>query len=257
MFQTGLVSITFRQLSPTQIVDLVSRAELQAIEWGGDVHVPHGAMQAAREVRALTQKANLQVAAYGSYYRVGHSEAEGLSFQSVLQTAQELGAPIIRVWAGKKNAEDADDEYRRLIIEESRRIAELATPAGVLVAYEFHGGTLTNTAASARELLKAADHPNLKTLWQPRVGASTPEALADLQLLLPWLCQLHAFQWNGTERRPLEEGAAAWREYLALADNTEKPRPALIEFVQNDAPAQFLKDAQILKAWVDQAHGAT
>jgi hypothetical protein len=42
MIQTGLVSITFRQLSPPAIIDLVRQAGLEGIEWGGDVHVPHG-----------------------------------------------------------------------------------------------------------------------------------------------------------------------------------------------------------------------
>ncbi len=44
MIKSGLVSITFRQLTCEQIVDLVSKAKLDAIEWGGDIHVPHDNM---------------------------------------------------------------------------------------------------------------------------------------------------------------------------------------------------------------------
>ena len=40
MIRGGLVSITFRKLSPRAIIDLVTRANLIGIEWGGDVHVP-------------------------------------------------------------------------------------------------------------------------------------------------------------------------------------------------------------------------
>ena len=54
----------------------------------------------AREVRGLTEAAGLTVAAYGSYYKAGHSEAAGLPFPQVLDTALALGAPVIRVWAG-------------------------------------------------------------------------------------------------------------------------------------------------------------
>ena len=39
---TGLVSVTFRDKTPAEIVSEVKKAGLDAIEWGGDVHVPHG-----------------------------------------------------------------------------------------------------------------------------------------------------------------------------------------------------------------------
>ena len=110
--RSGLVSITFRKLSPAQIVDLVCRAGLEGIEWGGDVHVPHGEVARAREVGRITSDAGLAVASYGSYYRAGHGE--GAPFETILQTAAELKAPLIRVWAGIKGSADADadDKYR-------------------------------------------------------------------------------------------------------------------------------------------------
>ena len=48
MIHTGLVSVTFRKLEPAEIVDLVKQAGLQGIEWGGDIHVPHGDIQRAK-----------------------------------------------------------------------------------------------------------------------------------------------------------------------------------------------------------------
>ena len=42
IIKSGLVSITFRELNPLEIIRLVSKAGLDGIEWGGDVHVPHG-----------------------------------------------------------------------------------------------------------------------------------------------------------------------------------------------------------------------
>jgi len=249
MFQTGLVSITFRQLPPARIVELVAQAQLQAIEWGGDVHVPHGDLQAARDVQTLTRNAGLVVAAYGSYYRAGHSENEGDAFQAVLDTALALGAPVIRVWAGKMDSDKADSAYRHLVTQDLQRICELAARAGVTVATEFHRGTLTDTAASARQLLLETEHPNVKTLWQPRVSAPIPEAMADLERLLPWLAHLHVFHWRGSQRRPLAQGQEAWSFYLSMASDINLRRPALIEFVQNDEPEQFLQDAQTLRQW--------
>ena len=43
MLIPGLVSVTFRKLSRTEIAGLMVNAGLSAIEWGGDVHVPSDA----------------------------------------------------------------------------------------------------------------------------------------------------------------------------------------------------------------------
>ena len=67
--KAGLVSITFRQLSAEKIVGLVSAAGLQGIEWGGDIHVPHGDVKRAEEVKRMTLDSGLEVSAYGSYYK--------------------------------------------------------------------------------------------------------------------------------------------------------------------------------------------
>jgi len=44
----GLVTVTFRQLSPEQIANAAKKAGLQVLEWGGDVHVPAGDTMRAR-----------------------------------------------------------------------------------------------------------------------------------------------------------------------------------------------------------------
>ena len=90
MIKSGLVSITFRQLSPGDIIDLVKKAGLDGIEWGGDIHVPHGDIAKAEEVYSLTRDAGLDIPAYGSYYKVGESEQEGLAFNDVLISAAAL-----------------------------------------------------------------------------------------------------------------------------------------------------------------------
>jgi 3-dehydroshikimate dehydratase len=255
MFQSGLVSITFRKLQPSEIVQLVAKAGLDSIEWGGDVHVPHGDIKIAQAVRHLTEDAGLRVEAYGSYYRVGHSEDDGLAFERVLESALALGAPLMRVWAGNKGSTDVDIDFRKRVVSESRRIAEMAAAANVVIAYEFHGGTLTDTVASARSLLEEAAHPNLKTLWQPNGAPDVEERLAGLYQLLPWLTNLHVFQWEptasrGNDKRPLTEGERAWNEYLAIAATTGRNHCALLEFVQDDAPEAFLRDANTLKEWL-------
>lgn len=250
MFYPGLVSITFRQLEPRRIVELVREAGLRGIEWGGDVHVPHGEVETARGVAAMTADAGLVVSSYGSYYRVGESQDEGPSFEAVLETAVALGAPLIRVWAGQRDAEEANEVYWQKVIAESQRIAEMADDAGLELAYEWHGGTLTNTDDAALRLLREVNHSRVGTYWQPR--GTDREALAELRRVLPWLRNIHAFCWEGGERRPLAEGEEKWMRYLLAAGHTNRDHWVLLEFVADDRPEQFREDARTLRRLLER-----
>lgn len=255
MFVPGLVSITFRQLSVEEIIALVSQAGLAAVEWGGDVHVPHGDEAQARAAARMAEDAGLEVAAYGSYYRVGHPESG--PFEAVLASAAALGAPQIRVWAGNQGSDSADEAYFESVAADSRRIATLAQDEGIGIVYEFHGNTLTDTNAAALRLLQTVDHANVRSLWQPPRFAAPAENLAGLEMVLPWLEHLHVFHWHlqTGERRPLAEGQAPWRDYLAQAGDAKRTRYALLEFVQDDAPEAFLRDAATLLQWLGNVPG--
>ncbi|MBU4199782.1 MAG: TIM barrel protein [Verrucomicrobia bacterium] len=252
MIKTGLVSVTFRKLAPAAIINLVRQADLAAIEWGGDIHVPHGNLQQADTVGRMTRDAGLAIAAYGSYYRVGASEQEGLTFDRVLETARALGAPLIRIWAGNRPSAKADADYRRSIGEEARRLAEKAAAAGLVLACEYHGGTLTDTSESAVQLFSDIQHPAMRAYWQTPVGASVEAGLESLRAMIPWLTNVHVYHCDAAETTclPLSEGADAWRRYLALIRSTGRDHYALLEFVRDDSPNAFLEDARFLKSWL-------
>ena len=74
----GLVSITFRKLTPSQILDLCVGNGLREIEWGGDVHVPHGELKIASEVAEMSRSRGVAIAAYGSYYKLGAPGGAGV-----------------------------------------------------------------------------------------------------------------------------------------------------------------------------------
>ena len=59
MLKTGLVSVTFRDKTPEEIISAVKQCGLDGIEWGGDVHVLPGDVSRAREIRHLTDKPGL------------------------------------------------------------------------------------------------------------------------------------------------------------------------------------------------------
>ena len=119
----GLLSITFRKCSPQQVIDLCAENRLQTIEWGGDVHVPHGDLAVAAEVGRNTRRRGLDVAAYGSYYELAASPANGLEFSSVLASAVALETKAIRVWAGNRGSALADAAFRQAVIDDAMRCA--------------------------------------------------------------------------------------------------------------------------------------
>jgi len=239
----GLVSITFRQKSPQEIIRLCEETRLQGIEWGGDVHVPHGDVKAAHQARRWCEDAGIQIVAYGSYYRTGHEEET--PFQQVLETAQKLGAPLIRVWAGNRDAQDADEKYFWDVVKQSQRIGDLVNGMNIKLAYEFHGKTLNNSAAASKVLFDAIDHSAWQTLWQPLPIETIPQE-ESLQSLLPRLANLHVYHWENFKNRfPLADGFDEWQKYFSIADN-HIPRWALLEFVKDDDPANLHQDAAVL-----------
>jgi len=259
MLSGGLVSVTFRALSPGEIVELVARAGLEVIEWGGDVHVPHGDVACAREVYQRTADAGLAVCSYGSYYRVGTGEPP--VFEAVIESALALHAPLVRVWAGRRGAADADEAYRQAVVEDSRRVLGLAQQAGLGVAYEFHENTLTDTNTSALRLLRevGGEKPDvepvsgLSTYWQPSLNMDEPTRLEGLRALLPWLSHVHAPHRRGGTRMPLADGADLWPQRLEIVRSSGRHHYVLIEFVQDDAPDVFLQDAATLLEWIGES----
>jgi hypothetical protein len=246
MIQTGLVSVTFRKLEPADIVALVRQTGLHAIEWGGDVHVPHGDIQRAKNVRHITREAGLRVASYGSYYQVG-SQTGTVSFEKVLETALTLQAPTIRVWAGGLGSDQADAVGWRKVIDDSRRIALLAAGSGINLAFEYHQDTLTDTSASACRLLREIDRPNVGSYWQPPVDLGFEARMLGLREIAPWLSNLHVYNQSGAQLGLLVDGIAEWSKYMEIVRDLPGDRFCLLEFVKGDSPDQFLEDAEALK----------
>ena len=250
----GLTSVTFRNLIPETIVALVAEADLDGIEWAGDVHLPPGNTTRAKQISALTRNAGLALPSYGSYYRAGDSAAPKDSFLQIRDTAVELGVKAIRVWAGALSSDVSSEEYRRMVIDDLCRIGLLAREAGITIGCEYHCKTLTDTTESALDLAEKTAQSNVKLYWQPPNGASYDYCLAGLKAILPYFCHAHVFSWKCTEteiiRLPLAEKAEEWKKYLALISLAAPESWAFLEFVKGDGPQQFQADAVTLKTWI-------
>jgi len=253
MIYGGLVSVTFRQLCCEEIVELVSEAKLAGIEWGGDIHVPHGDVARAKEVGRMTRAAGLQVAAYGSYF----NGAEGATFEQVLDSAAALEAPTIRIWAGTTGSADTSDADRAALVAEARQAAELAQAAGMTLSYEWHSHTLTDTNESAVRLMEEIGHENVRFFWQPALGKEEEYCMAGLGMIIDKLTNVHVYNWQaGPDGRPVRHelagGEEQWRRYLEVVNGTGRDHFALLEFVRENSPDQFREDAATLRRWLGE-----
>lgn len=253
MISTGLVSVSFRHLDYGSVIKLAREAKLEGIEWGGDIHVPYLEMATAKEVSRQTTDEGLKVVSYGSYYWVGDSEAEGMSFEGVLQTAVALGAPMIRVWAGSQDPDKASPAYVAHVVEDAMRIAKLAEAAGVAVSFEAHAGTLTDGTQAAMAFLDQVRHPNLQAYWQPPYAAPQDVCEKGLASILHRLSHMHVFHKGANQdiRFPLAAGRSRWASYLAAVHRTGRTHYALLEFVRRDNPEFLFEDARTLNRWVE------
>ena len=248
MIVPGIASVTFRDKTPEEVIDLAVEAGLQGIEWGGDIHVPVGPFAHAASVGQQTRASGLQVSAYGSYYTVGKSREEGERFVDVLETAKALNAPMIRIWAGAQGSRAATRAYRKKVLDETREIANEAGRAGIGLAFEFHDNTLNDHYTACCELLTDLAHPQVRTYWQPLHGAGPDINGTGISMILPWIVGVHVFHWwpKAEMRLPLKEGKNDWKQYISQLAEISGTIPYNLEFVKDNSSEQFRKDANTL-----------
>ena len=250
MIRPGLCSVTLRALGPDEVIRLAVAAELEAIEWGADVHLPPGDLASATALGRRCRDAGIDCASYGSYLFAGRLAPGGVV--AVLDSAVALGAPNVRVWTDWVGPEP-EAAVRGRIVDELREITSEAVQHRLTVSLEFHPGTLTETAGSTLALLDEVGAPDLFTYWQPPTGLSVDGLLASWQAVRHRVSHLHVFRWHSHEERlPLAEGEDLWPTLLDDVSPTAWPfdRVAFLEFVRNDDPAQVAADARVLRGWL-------
>lgn len=258
----GLCSVTLRAAPIDDVARVAGECGLHAIEWGADVHVPPGDITAAARARDASLAAGATVASYGSYlFATGIPAA--VERAAVLESAAELGAPNVRVWAGF-GIEPGSDSYGATV-DALRAFCADAADRSMTVGIEYHGGTPTATVDGTSLLLAAVGAPNLFSYWQPPYwhdDSSADSDFAEVTALADRLSHLHVYEWaSADDRRPLTEGVARWQPVLRAATEAvgawPSDRYAFLEFVRGDTVESVRRDAAVLRHWIDEleTHG--
>ena len=242
--KTGIVSISFRKYSREEILSAAKDAGLDSVEWGGDVHVPHGDIAIAKETKALTEAYGLQMAEYGSYYVIGKSEPE--LFLKACDSAKALGTDIIRVWPGQGKASDtfSNEEYESYV-EDAKRICDLAPD--MTIALECHPHSLTDEYHTAKRFLNDVGKSNFKMMWQPNQFKPLDYNIDSINALLPYIVAVHVFSWERKTRLPLIAKESDWLQYIKLL--SDKDVNYMLEFMHDDNIETLKETAATLKSW--------
>lgn len=240
-YRLGFTTVTFRQKNAAEIVDLARRNGVKYIEWGADVHAKSDVD--ARAIRALCDGHGITSISLGSYYRVGDGDLE--SFERDCRIAKILGASRIRVWLGRKSSADTDKREREKMIAEVRAMSKIAKAHGLILAFEFHRKTLTDTGLSCAAFLGDVGDANVKTYWQPFFEGNDTE---NLEKVVDDVAAVHVFSWDAEcHRFPLNDKADEWRAFIEKIKSRHEKMDFIIEFVRDDSEKQFEKDVETLK----------
>lgn len=240
----GLTSVSFRKMSCDEVVALAKEAKVDGIEWGSDVHVPQGEIEYAKAVAEKTKNAGLEVISYGSYFYLGENE----DFSPYIASAKALGTNCIRIWGGKKEKWQLTEEEYALLTDETRKICDLAAKDDIVVSLEFHQRSITANAFDAVQFIKDVSRDNLKLYWQEIIGRSFEDNYADLQLVLPYLTNVHVFNYIGGKQELLSDGDAVARfsAYFGEVGKLSGEHTFMTEFTKGGLPENFIKDAEVL-----------
>lgn len=243
MHNTGVVSVSFRKLSPEEILQGMVKAGLKYIEWGSDVHAPCTDDARLDELVELMKKYDITCSSYGGYFRLGVNPIEELP--DYLKATKKLGTNICRIWAGKANLEEMTPQWRKNMIEEGKKAAKLAEEAGVILCMECHRWTMTETKEYALELMEGVNSPNFRTYWQPNPDVSDEENIAYARMLKPYIEHIHVFYWPNGERVSLENGIENWKQYMKEFEGEEKT--LLLEFMYDGQITTLPAEAGFLR----------
>ena len=240
----GIATITFNQKTPEEIIAIAKEAGLTALEWGAKAHVLPGDIATAEKVKALSRESGLAITGYGAYYYGLPDE----DFTPTLEAAVALGAPVIRVWAGKgyPTSEEFPEDLRKAITQNLENAAQAAAKYGITVATEYHAFSLTDNIRSLTRLLREA--PTLRTYWQPRThpAQGAEKDVEDIALLGEKIVNVHALCWLDGRSQPLACWEKEWSKYIPALKKYTAAKAASVEFVAGNTDAQFFADAQLL-----------
>ena len=241
-YRLGLVSVSFRDHTPEEILTAMKDVGLSCIEWGSDVHAPCHDRERISAIAELQGRYGIACSSYGTYFRLGETPIAELA--DYIAAAKMLGTDILRLWCGKKSGANMTAEERADLLDQCRRAAEIAETYGVTLCMECHRHTFTEHPNDAVWLMQSVDSPHFRMYWQPFQWLTAEESMEIAKKIAPYAEHIHVFNWKDKKRLPLKDAADEWREFLSAFPT---PRTLLLEFMPDDRLETLAVEAAALK----------
>lgn len=244
-FKLGLCSVTFRKKAAEDVVDLAKKAGIGFIEWGGDVHVK--TFDDAKKVKALCEKADIIISSYGSYFNSAvYNEGRWVD---TCKIAREMDAEYIRIWLGKKNSQITSEKEYKLLVENTKRMCDIAAEYGLLVCPECHDNTFNNNTDAFLRFMRDLQKDNFKTYFQSRYFRMEYD-LDRIDRTYDYIKDVHV-SYRDLKREQLFRKKD--KNYLDTLLNKLKEKGfsgiVMIEFVSGNSEKNFYKDTEKLKSY--------
>ncbi|HUK14905.1 MAG TPA: sugar phosphate isomerase/epimerase family protein [Bryobacteraceae bacterium] len=143
--------------------------------------------------------------------------------QRALEIAGRTGAKIVRVFSYWRTIRP--EECFSRIVEALRGLAEQAADRGVTIGLENEHACNLGTAEETARVLAAADHPNLKLVWDPAnalVAGESPFPEGYAKLPPGRIVHVHAKDCHVNNHQPtwlaVGEGSIDWRGQIAALE---------------------------------------
>ena len=246
-YTLGVVSVSFRQSAPKEILEAARKAGLACIEWGSDVHAPCGETERLLEIAELQKKYGIVCSSYGTYFRLGKSPIEEL--EQYIHAARLLGTNILRLWCGTKAGRDMNSAERQDLLSLCIEASKIAGDHGVILCMECHKKTFTEDPDDAVWLMRSVDSSNFRMYWQPFQWQSAYENIENAKKIAPYAEHIHVFNWKGDKKFSLCEAVGEWRRYLCEFPSR---RTLLLEFMPDGTMEELNAEASALKSIIGE-----
>ena len=244
-FKLGLCSVTFRKKTTEDVVALSKKAGISFIEWGGDVHVK--TLDDAKKVKAICDEADIKISSYGSYFN--SSVYDESKWHNTCEITKEMGADSIRIWLGKKNSQVTSDKEYNLLLENTKKMCDIASEYGLMVCPECHDNTFNNNTDAILRFIGDLQKNNFKTYFQSRYFRMDYD-LDRIDRTYPYIKDIHV-SYRDLKREQLFRKKD--KNYLDTLLKKLKEKGfdgiVMIEFVSGNSEKSFLTDTEKLKAY--------
>jgi sugar phosphate isomerase/epimerase len=238
----GLVSVSFRSNSPSQILSAMSEAGLSVIEWGSDVHAPCTDIEGLNKLAAMQKEYGIECSSYGTYFRLGETPINEL--ENYINAAKILGTDVLRLWCGTKNGSEMTENEKNELLSICIEASRIAEKNNVKLCMECHRKSFTENPNDAVWLMKKVNSPHFRMYWQPFQWQNDTENVKNAEKIAPYAEHIHVFNWKGDDMLPLCDAVGEWREYLS---KFSLPRVLLLEFMPKGSIEELKAEAQALR----------